>query len=54
MTFDLAFDLQVHIQGQRRVPDIIQKLHRNAYQNGLKRQLASLGSLHSHDIEPDI
>ena len=50
MTFDLAFDSQRHIQGQRTLylPDIV-PLRQPADQNDRKRQLAFLGSLYNHD-----
>ena len=39
MTFDLAFDLQGQIQGQRPVPDIVPKLRQHMYQNGLNFEM---------------
>ena len=35
------------------VPNVVPKLLKQVYQNGLKRQLASLSSLHNHDLRPD-
>ena len=48
-----APDLDLQGQGTG-VPDIVPKLRKRAYQDGLKGQLASLGSLHNHDICPGI
>ena len=50
----VEFEIKRTFKSKDGLPDIVPKLRQHVYQNGLKRQLALLGSLHNHDLSPGI